>query len=66
LSFDRSGLAVDIGFGQNFGRIILVHVVPIEGAIAVAQITGLGRHPEAGLPFGSLIVVLQTNIIIYI
>jgi len=37
----------------------VVHVVPIEGGIAVAQVTGLGGHPKAGLPFGSLIVVLQ-------
>jgi len=37
----------------------VVHVVPIESGIAVAQVTGLGGHPKAGLPFGSLIVVLQ-------
>lgn len=36
----------------------MVHVVPIEGGIAVAQVTGLGGHPKAGLPFGSLIVVI--------
>jgi len=59
LSFKRSRFAIVIGLGQNLGRIIVVHVVPIEGGIAVAQVTGLGGHPKTGLPFGSLVVVLQ-------
>lgn len=59
MSFQRARLAVVVRLGQHLGCVVVMHVVAVQ--CATGNVAGLGRHTEAGLAFGALLVVLQVE-----
>lgn len=57
LSLQRARFAVVVRLGQHLGRVVMVHVVAVQ--CATGNVARLGRHAEAGLSLGALLVVLQ-------
>lgn len=57
LTLQSASLTIVVGLGQNLWCVVVVHVVAVERA--TANVARLGRHAEAALTLGALLVILS-------